>query len=274
MCSSIRLWHFIPGQGREKEGEKRALRRFYRLPYPSFPSNQLAHGYQAARTGRSQQPQDGRQGLRVAIVRTQWNAEIVNSLVLAAQTELRSAGVALDDVVIVAVSGAYELPYAASRLITSQKLDAVICVGCLIKGETMHFEYICDAVSQGIMRVQLDTNVPVLFGVLTVLNEEQARDRAGLSDKGHNHGIEWAQTAVEMARLREATAQERLSDARSRTFAVRQLKQLSVLFSLDVAARRYSWCNWSCHCSRLEEAHVNDITAGGGRRNGRDGRVM
>ena len=159
---------------------------------------------QHALAALSSRKTDGK-GLRVAIVHTQWNAEVVNSLVLAAQTELWSAGVAPSDVVIVAVSGAYELPYAANRLILSQKLDAVICIGCLIKGDTMHFEYICDAVSQGIMRVQLDTNVPVLFGVLTVLNEEQARDRAGLSDKGHNHGTEWAQTAVEMARLREAT---------------------------------------------------------------------
>lgn len=147
---------------------------------------------------------DGK-GLRVAIVHAKWNADVVNSLVAAAREELLRAGVAESDVVIADVSGAYELPYAASRLIASQKLDAVICVGTLIKGDTMHFEYICEAVSQGIMRVQLDTGVPVIFGVLTVLNEQQAKDRAGLSDQGHNHGTEWAQTAVEMARLREST---------------------------------------------------------------------
>ncbi|CAH0482496.1 unnamed protein product [Peronospora belbahrii] len=165
-----------------------------------MPGDIKQHALTALRSRKT----DGK-GLRVAIVHTKWNSEVVNSLVLAAKTALLSAGVVDNDVVIAAVSGAYELPYAASRLITSQKLDAVICVGCLIKGETMHFEYICDAVSQGIMRVQLDTGVPVLFGVLTVLNEQQAKDRAGLSDKGHNHGIEWAQTAVEMARLREST---------------------------------------------------------------------
>ncbi|TDH66792.1 hypothetical protein CCR75_000039 [Bremia lactucae] len=146
-------------------------------------------------------------GLRVAIVHTKWNAEVVNSLVSAAKSELFRSGVSESDLVIADVSGAYELPYAASRLIASQKFDAVICVGTLIKGETMHFEYICEAVSQGIMRVQLDTGVPVIFGVLAVLSEGQAKDRAGLSGKGHNHGTEWAQTAVEMARFREATLQ-------------------------------------------------------------------
>ncbi|KAF1787942.1 hypothetical protein PC129_g19109 [Phytophthora cactorum] len=159
---------------------------------------------QHALNALSSRKTDGK-GLRVAIVHAKWNAEVVNSLVSAAKTELLRAGVAESDIVIAEVSGAYELPYAASRVIASQKLDAVICVGTLIKGGTMHFEYICEAVSQGIMRVQLDTGVPVLFGVLTVLNEEQAKERAGLSDKGHNHGTEWAQTAIEMGRLRDAT---------------------------------------------------------------------
>lgn len=144
-------------------------------------------------------------GLRVAIVHAKWNAEVVGALVSGCKQELLKAGVAPKDVVVFEVSGAYELPYAASRAINSQKIDAVVCIGCLIKGGTMHFEYICEAVTQGIMRVQLDTHVPVLFGVLTVLTEEQARERAGLTADGHNHGVEWAQTAIEMARLRERT---------------------------------------------------------------------
>ncbi|KAI9922187.1 hypothetical protein PsorP6_001940 [Peronosclerospora sorghi] len=158
---------------------------------------------QHALTAISNRKTDGK-GLRVAIVHTKWNSEVVNSLVSAAKAEMEIAGVSQSNVVTTIVSGAYELLYAASRLITSQKLDAVICIGCL-KGKPMHFEYICDAVSQGIMRVQLDTGVHVIFGVLTVLNEQQAKQRAGLSGKSHNHGTEWAQTAVEMARLREAT---------------------------------------------------------------------
>ncbi|KAK9896612.1 Lumazine synthase [Cystobasidium minutum MCA 4210] len=82
--------------------------------------------------------------------------------------------------------------------------NAVIAVGVLIKGSTMHFEYICDAVSQGLMRVGLDTGVPVIFGVLTCLTEDQALERAGVEVKGregkaHNHGVDWAKAAVEMS---------------------------------------------------------------------------
>ena len=84
----------------------------------------------------------------------------------------------------------------------SQPFDAVIAIGVLIKGSTMHFEYICDSVSHALMRVQLDTGVPVIFGVLTALNDDQALERAGIvrgESKGHNHGEDWAAAAVEMA---------------------------------------------------------------------------
>ena len=81
--------------------------------------------------------------------------------------------------------------------------DVVVCVGTLIKGETMHFEYICDAVSKGIMQLGLDTGVPVIFGVLTCLNDEQAIARAGLTEGGHNHGTDWGTSAVEMARIKK-----------------------------------------------------------------------
>ncbi|GAB5592073.1 lumazine synthase [Umbelopsis nana] len=83
--------------------------------------------------------------------------------------------------------------------------DAVICVGVLIKGSTMHFEYICEATSQGIMRVGLDTNVPVIFGVLTCLDDEQAQNRAGMIQNGHNHGEDWGSAAVEMALIKNRT---------------------------------------------------------------------
>jgi 6,7-dimethyl-8-ribityllumazine synthase len=85
---------------------------------------------------------------------------------------------------------------------STSAFDAVIAIGVLIKGETMHFEYICDAVSHGLMKVQLDTGVPVIFGVLTALNDEQALVRAGIgrgANKGHNHGEDWGSAAVEMA---------------------------------------------------------------------------
>ncbi|OCH86903.1 dimethylribityllumazine synthase [Obba rivulosa] len=85
----------------------------------------------------------------------------------------------------------------------SQPFDAVIAIGVLIKGSTMHFEYICESVSHALMRVQLDTGVPVIFGVLTALTDDQALERAGLgrgeNGKGHNHGEDWALAAVEMA---------------------------------------------------------------------------
>lgn len=76
--------------------------------------------------------------------------------------------------------------------------DALIAIGVLIKGETMHFEYIADAVSQGLMRIQLDTGVPLIFGLLTVLSEEQARARAGIVGGSHNHGEDWGAAAVEL----------------------------------------------------------------------------
>ena len=84
--------------------------------------------------------------------------------------------------------------------------DAIIAIGVLIKGETMHFEYIADAVSQGLMRVQLDTGVPVVFGLLTVLTEEQGQARAGLIKGSHNHGEDWGLAAVELAVKRKAWA--------------------------------------------------------------------
>ena len=79
-----------------------------------------------------------------------------------------------------------------------QPFDAIIAVGVLIKGETMHFEYIAESVSHGLMRVQLDSGVPVIFGLLTVLKDEQGKMRAGLAEGGHNHGEDWGWAAVEM----------------------------------------------------------------------------
>jgi 6,7-dimethyl-8-ribityllumazine synthase len=85
--------------------------------------------------------------------------------------------------------------------VPNEPFDAVIAIGVLIKGSTMHFEYICDSVSHALMRLQLDTGVPVIFGVLTALTDDQALDRAGLGrgeSKGHNHGEDWGLAAVEM----------------------------------------------------------------------------
>jgi 6,7-dimethyl-8-ribityllumazine synthase len=93
----------------------------------------------------------------------------------------------------------------------SGPFDAIIAIGVLIKGETMHFEYIADAVSQGLMRVQLDTGCPLIFGLLTVLNEEQAKARAGISSGSHNHGEDWGLAAVELGVKRKEWAAGKMS---------------------------------------------------------------
>ena len=142
-------------------------------------------------------------GKRVAIVHAKWNRTVVDALVKGAKDELEASGAT---VVVQEVPGSYELPFGAKCLIQGQNVDAVIAIGCLIKGGTMHFEYICEAVTQGIMRVQMDTNVPVVFGVLTCLTHEQALERAGLlPDKADsNHGPDWARTALTMAGMAAA----------------------------------------------------------------------
>lgn len=93
-------------------------------------------------------------------------------------------------------------PSSGPTIASNAPFDAVIAIGVLIKGKTMHFEYICDAVSHALMKTQMETGVPVIFGVLTVLEEEQALVRAGIGrgvEKGHNHGEDWGAAAVEMA---------------------------------------------------------------------------
>ena len=170
---------------------------------PSLPLKGISHDLLAPGAGV---------GLRVGIVHSQWNAAVIDALVDGARRELLACGVLPADVVVESVPGAFELPLGAKLLLESpaisRPLDAVICVGCLIKGETMHFEYICEGVSQGITRVGLDAGRPVIFGVLAVLNEHQARMRAGLGEGAHNHGEEWAQSAIKMALLRSRLAKK------------------------------------------------------------------
>nr|CAG8570907.1 14893_t:CDS:1 [Entrophospora candida]CAG8571839.1 5605_t:CDS:1 [Entrophospora candida] len=146
---------------------------------------------------------DGRE-LKILIVHTRWNYKIVEALVNGAiETMTSQYNVSRQNIITESVSGSYELPIAAKNIISGRnnvKYDAVICIGVLIKGSTMHFEYIADAVSHGIMRVGLDTGVPCVFGVLTCLTDEQALERAGLgsSTDSHNHGIDWGHCAVEL----------------------------------------------------------------------------
>jgi 6,7-dimethyl-8-ribityllumazine synthase len=141
-------------------------------------------------------------GFRFAIVVSRFNSEITDGLLTGAREALTEADVRDEDVTLVRVPGAFELPIAAQRLAESGRFDAVICLGCLIKGDTMHFEYIADAATRGIAEVGLATGVPVTFGVLTTLTDEQAavRARAGEGNKGR----EAAAAAVEMATLLRA----------------------------------------------------------------------
>jgi 6,7-dimethyl-8-ribityllumazine synthase len=135
-------------------------------------------------------------GRRFALVVSSFNKEITDGLLRGARAALADAGVNGAHITTVQVPGAFEIPLAARQLARSGRYDAVICLGCLIKGETMHFEYIASAVSHGIMDVSVETGIPVTFGVLTTLTEEQAAARAG--DGADNKGREAALAAVEM----------------------------------------------------------------------------
>jgi 6,7-dimethyl-8-ribityllumazine synthase len=138
-------------------------------------------------------------GCRFAIVVSRFNEEITVGLLKAAREVLEEAEVSGNDITVAHVPGAFELPIAALRLAETGQFDAVICLGCLIKGDTMHFEYIASAASNGIMEATQATGIPIAFGLLTTLTEEQAVARS--SDGPENKGREAALAAVEMATL-------------------------------------------------------------------------
>src|SRR5690348_2936601 len=117
-------------------------------------------------------------GFRFAVAVSRFNPEITDGLLAGAREALAEAEVRPDDITVVRVPGAFELPITAQRLAESGRFDGVVCLGCLIKGDTMHFEYIAEAASRGIMDVGLSTGVPVSFGVLTTLTDEQAEVRS------------------------------------------------------------------------------------------------
>ncbi|AXA49043.1 6,7-dimethyl-8-ribityllumazine synthase [Malassezia restricta] len=139
--------------------------------------------------------------LKIGIVHARWNKEVIDALVTGTLESLEKAGVKAEQVAIDSVPGSWELPMGTLKMIKRENVDAVVSIGCVIKGSTMHFEYICDNSLKGLMRVSLDTQVPVILGVLTALDEDQALERAGIGRKkpGHNHGLEWGTAAVEMA---------------------------------------------------------------------------
>jgi 6,7-dimethyl-8-ribityllumazine synthase len=137
--------------------------------------------------------------MRFAIVVSRFNEEITSGLLAGARAALTEASVRDEDVFVVHVPGAFEIPVAALRLAETGDFDAVICLGCLIKGDTMHFEYIASAMSHGLMDVSTTTGVPVAFGVLTTMTDEQAEIRSAPGPD--NKGREAALAAIEMAVL-------------------------------------------------------------------------
>ena len=139
-------------------------------------------------------------GLRIGVVRARWNTHIVDRLAEGVGRGLAGLGVDPSDVIDVTVPGSFELPMGARILAASGEVDAVICLGCVIRGETTHYELVAGESAAGIQQVQLSTGVPVAFGVLTTEDEAQALARSEPAG-GHNVGEDAAIVAVEMARL-------------------------------------------------------------------------
>ena len=138
-------------------------------------------------------------GLAVTVLVTSWHTNITDGLLAGAERALQAAG---NDVYsIVRVPGAFELPLAAQYAI-EDGAEVVIALGVVIRGGTPHFEYVCQAVTDGLTRVQLDSGIPIGFGVLTVNNEKQALDRAGLEGSKEDKGAEAVEAAIVMARLK------------------------------------------------------------------------
>jgi 6,7-dimethyl-8-ribityllumazine synthase len=138
-------------------------------------------------------------GLRFGIVVSRFNSFITERLLSAAVDALERAGAGNEDVTVVHVPGAFELPLAAKKLAATGKYDALIAIGCVLRGETTHYDYVCSETSRGLQLAQMDTGVPVIFCVLTCDTLEQAIDRAGL--KGGNKGFEAGLAAIEMGHL-------------------------------------------------------------------------
>lgn len=138
-------------------------------------------------------------GLKVAIVAARFNEFIVSKLIGGAKDALLRHGMEEDDITLAWVPGAFEIPLVAKQLAKTGDYDAIVCVGAVIKGATSHYDYVCAEVSKGIASVGLETNVPVIFGVVTTDNIEQAIERAGT--KAGNKGYDAACTAIEMANL-------------------------------------------------------------------------
>lgn len=137
-------------------------------------------------------------GLRVGLVASRFHATIVDTLIESVRTTLLRLGASEGDISLQWVAGAFELPLVARTLADTGDVDAVVCLGCVVRGETAHFDYVAGEAASGIMRVGLDTGVPTIFGVLTTDTLSQAEERADTK------GSDWAEAAVEIVRLLES----------------------------------------------------------------------
>jgi 6,7-dimethyl-8-ribityllumazine synthase len=138
-------------------------------------------------------------GLRFGIAVSRFNSFITDRLLSAAVDALERAGAQSGDVNVVHVPGSFELPLSAKKMAQTGNYDALIAIGCVLRGETTHYDYVCAETSRGLQLAQMDTGVPIIFCVLTCDTLEQAIDRAGL--KGGNKGFEAGLSAIEMAQL-------------------------------------------------------------------------
>ena len=139
-------------------------------------------------------------GLRVGVVRARWNPGVVERLAEGVERGLKALGVVADDIMELSVPGSFEIPFGARVLATSGRVDAVVCVGAVVRGETTHYDIVAGECARGVQQVQLTTGVPVAFGVLTTEDERQALARSE-GPGGHNVGEEAALVAIEMARV-------------------------------------------------------------------------
>lgn len=137
--------------------------------------------------------------VKIGIVASRFNEFITSKLVSGAIDGLKRHDVDENDIHVAWVPGAYEIPLIANKMANSGKYDAVICVGAVIRGSTSHYDYVCNEVSKGVAQVSLNSNIPVLFGIVTTENIEQAIERAGT--KAGNKGYDCALSAVEMINL-------------------------------------------------------------------------
>jgi len=138
-------------------------------------------------------------GLHFALIVSRFNSFITDRLLAGALDALEAAGAAAENIEVVRVPGSFEIPLAAKKVASAGGVDALIAIGCILRGETAHFDYVASEVARGVQLVQLDTGVPVIFCVLTCDTLEQAIDRAGL--KSGNKGYDSGCAAVEMANL-------------------------------------------------------------------------